>query len=326
MQRRHLIQSMLATAAASQGLLAHAQDLAPIKILCGFAPGGLTDIVSRLFADQLRVALNRPVIVDNKPGGGGRLAAQALKSSPADGTTFMIAPNSGPIFLELLYARKALGYDLLNDLKPIGTLTTYPFGMVVQRSLGVKNVQEYVAWAKANTKQAVYGVGGAGGQAHFAGTKLSQAMGVPLLAVPYRGNGPVNIDLLGDQLPAAILPASDLMQHRDSAKVQILGVFEAQRSPLIPEVPTFAEQGLKFDVGQAWMGMWASAKTPVAETQKVEQALLKILADAAFKETLMTRFTMYPMFRSAAETETLQRSELALWKPIIQASGFRPDQ
>lgn len=326
MQRRHLIQSLLGTAALASGLPVLAQDANPIKILCGFATGGLTDIVARLFADKLRVELNQPVVVDNKVGGGGRIAAQTLKSSPADGLTFMIAPNSGPIFLELMYPRKALGYDLLQDLRPVGTLTTYPFGMVVQRSLGLKNVQDYVAWAKANPKRAMYGVGGAGGQAHFAGTRLSQAMEVPLLAIPYRGNGPVNVDLLGDQLPAAILPASDLMQHRDNPKIQILGVFEAQRSPLIPEVPTFAEQGLKFDVGQAWMGIWASAKTPAPQIQRFEQALRKILSDAAFEETLMTRFTMYPMVRSAAETEQLQRAELALWKPIIQSSGFRPDQ
>lgn len=326
MQRRSLIHSMLSAAALSSGLIAHAQDSAPIRILCGFAPGGLTDIVARLFADKLRVELNQPVVVDNKPGGGGRLAAQALKASPPDGRTFMIAPNSGPIFLEILYSHKSLGYDLLNDLTPVGTLSTYPFGMVVQRSLGIKNVQDYVAWVKANPKNAMFGNGGAGGQAHFAGTKLSQAMGVPLLAIPYRGNGPVNIDLLGGQLPAAILPAADLMQHRDSPKIQILGIFEDQRSPLIPEVPTFAEQGLKFNVGQAWMGMWAPAKTPRAEIERVEQALRKILSDPAFKETLMTRFTMYPMLRSAAETDRLQRAELELWRPIIKASGFTPDQ
>lgn len=328
MQRRRLLQSLsaLGTAALVPTLQAQPKDSTPIKILCGFAPGGLTDVVSRLFADKLRVELGQPVIVENKPGAAGRLATQALKAAPPDGRTLMISPNSGPIFVEILYPRSALGYDLFNDLAPVGTLTTYPFGMVVQRSLGIKTVQEYVAWAKANPNEAIYGNAGAGGHAHFVGTKLSQAIGVPLLAVPYKGNGPVNVDLLGGQVPAAILPASDLMQHRNNPKLQILGIFEKTRSPLVPEIPTFAEQGLQVEVGQAWMGMWTAAKTPRSEIEKLEKALRKILSDASFTETLMSRFTMYPMFRTAAETDKLQREEIELWRPIIKASGFKPDQ
>ena len=238
----------------------------------------------------------------------------------------MIAPNSGPIFLEILYPKSALGYDLHSDLTPVGTMTTYPFGMVVKRSLGVNNIQEFIAWAKANPKEAVYGNAGAGGHAHLVGTKLSQAIGVPLLSIPYKGNGPVNVDLVGGQLPAAILPASDLMQHRNNPKLQILGLFEKTRSPLVPDVPTFAEQGLDIEVGQAWMGMWTTAKTPRAEIEKIENALRKVLADPNFKETLMSKFTMYPMFRSSAETAKLQREELEIWRPIMKASGFKPDQ
>lgn len=326
MQRRTLIQSLLAGAIAPAALVAAAQEGAPIRILCGFAPGGLTDIVARLFADKLRVELKQPVIVENKAGGGGRLATQTLKASAPDGRTFMIAPNSGPIFLDILYARNALGYDLLADLSPVATLTTYPFGMVVQRSLGVHNVQEYIALAKGNPKLALYGTGGAGGQAHFAGTKLSQAAGVELTSVPYKGNGPVNADLLGGQIPAAILPASDLMQHRSNPKLQILGLFEDQRSPLVPEVATFAEQGLKFEIGKAWMGMWTGAKTPATEIERVQNALKKILSDPVFTQTLMSQFTMYPMFRGPADMDKLQRAELQLWRPVIKASGFNPEQ
>ncbi len=327
MQRRRLLQSLsvLSVATLPHAVLAQSKD-APIKILCGFAPGGLTDVVSRLFAEKLRMELGQTVIVENKPGAAGRLATQALKAAAPDGRTLMIAPNSGPIFLEVLYPKSALGYDLLNDLTPVGTMTTYPFGMVVQRSLGVKNIQEYVAWAKANPKDAVYGNAGAGGHGHFVGTKLSQAIGVPLLSIPYKGNGPVNIDLLGAQLPAAILPASDLMQHRNNPKLQILGLFEKTRSPLVPEVPTMAEQGLTVEVGQAWMGMWTSAKVPKAEIEKIQNALRKVLADPSFKETLMTKFTMFPMFHTAAETDALQRNEIELWRPIIKASGFTPNQ
>jgi tripartite-type tricarboxylate transporter receptor subunit TctC len=238
----------------------------------------------------------------------------------------MIVPNSGPIFQEILYPRSVLGVDFLKDLAPVATLTTYPFALVVQRSLGVKNVQEFAAWTKANPKLASYGNGGAGGQAHFIGTRLGQAMGVELQGIPYRGNGPAITDLLGGQLAAAILPASDFMQLKNNPKVQILGVFEDQRSPLAPEVPTLAEQGLKFNVGQAWMGMWASVNAPKSEVDRVSNAIRKVLADPDFKETLQSKFTMYPMFTSPSEMNKLQRSELELWRPIIKASGFTPDQ
>jgi len=307
MNRRTLIKSLLGTLALSLSLTAQAQDGPPIRILVGFAPGGLTDIVARLFAEKLRVELNQPVLVENRPGAGGRLASQALKASPPDGRTFMVAPNSGPVFLEIFYPRAQLG-----------------FAMVVQRSLGVRNVQEYMAWAKANPKQAFFGAGGAGGQGHFIGSKLGQAIGVDLQVVPYKGNGPVNIDMLGGQLPAAILPASDFMQHRNSQTLQILGVFEDKRSPLAPDVPTFAEQGLKFDAGQAWMGVWTSARAPGAEVDRMQNALRKILASTEFNAVLESRFTMSPMFRSAAQMDKLQRAELEMWRPVIKASGFTP--
>jgi tripartite-type tricarboxylate transporter receptor subunit TctC len=190
----------------------------------------------------------------------------------------------------------------------------------------VGNVMDYIAWVKAQPKDARYGAGGAGGQAHFAGTQLAMAAGIDLLMVPYKGNGPVSTDLMGGHLPAAILPASDLMQHRNNPKLQILGIFENQRSPLMPDVPTFAEQGLKFSAGQAWMGMWAPAKTPAAEIRRVENALRKVLGDPAFKELLSSRFSMQPMFKGSAETDQLQRAELDLWRPVIKASGFTPDK
>jgi tripartite-type tricarboxylate transporter receptor subunit TctC len=326
MKRRNLLKALLGGLSMSVSLLAHSQDSAPIKILVGFAPGGLTDVVARLFADKLRGELGQAVVVENKVGAGGRLASQALKASPADGHVFMVAPNSGPIFLDILYPRAALGYDLLHDLAPVATLTTYPFAMVVQRSLGLANAQEFVAWAKANPKQAVYGTAGAGGQSHFIGAKLSQAAGIDLQQIPYRGNGPANIDLVGGTLPAAILPAADFMQHRNNPRLQILGVFENERSPLAPDVPTFAEQGLRFNVGQAWMGMWTSARTPKAEIDRVSGALKKILASPEFEKQLTSKFTMFPMFRGPAEMDSLQRAELDLWRPVIKASGFTPAQ
>ncbi|MBB1633694.1 tripartite tricarboxylate transporter substrate-binding protein [Cupriavidus sp. UME77] len=307
-------------------LLAHANGEAPIKILVGFAAGGVTDIVARLFADKLRVEFNEPVIVENKPGAGSRLANQALKASPPDGKTFLISPNSGPVFLDILYPRSVLGYDLLTDLTPVAALTTYPLGMVVQRSMGVNNAREYVAWAKAHPKEAVFGSAGAGSHTHFAGMKLAQAAQINLQVVPYRGNGLINIDLLGGQLPAAIMAASDFMKHKDDPSLRIIGIFGERRSPLAPDVPTFTEQGIKATAGDAWIGMWTSAKAPQAEIDRMQRALQKILAEPEFKQKLESKLTMTPFFRSAADMKKLQRAELDMWRPVIKQSGFSPDQ
>jgi tripartite-type tricarboxylate transporter receptor subunit TctC len=326
MNFKKVIKTVLALSAVSVSLLSHAQDVQPIKILVGFAPGGVTDIVARMFADKLRVELNQPVIVENRPGAGSRLANQALKASPPDGRTFLLAPNAGPVFLELLYPRTALGYDMLTDLAPVATLTTYPLGMVVQSNLGVQNAREYVAWAHKHPKEASFGSAGAGSHTHFAGMQLAQAAGISLQVIPYRGNGPVNVDLLGGQLPAAIMAASDFAQHRNNPKLRIIGIFSEQRSPLAPEVPTFVEQGIKAVSGEAWMGMWTSAKTPKVEIERMQNALNKILATPEFKESLQTKMTMAPMFRNAAEMDKLQRAELQMWRPIIKASGFTPEQ
>ena len=144
--------------------------------------------------------------------------------------------------------------------------------------------------------------------------------------IPYRGNGPVIIDMIGGQLPAAILPAADFAQLRSNPKLQILGLFEDQRSPLVPDVPTMAEQGLPVQVGQAWMGLWAPAQAPRAEVERIAQALRRILSAPEMRESLQSRFTMYPMITSPADMDRLQRAEIELWRPIIKASGFTPEQ
>ncbi|MDR3455140.1 MAG: tripartite tricarboxylate transporter substrate-binding protein [Rhodoferax sp.] len=259
-------------------------------------------------------------------GAGSRLANQSLKASAPDGRTFLIAPNSGPVFLDILYPRTVLGYDVLTDFAPVATLTTFPLGMVVQSSLGVQNAREYVAWAHDHPKEASFGSAGAGSHTHFAGMQLAQATGISLQVIPYRGNGPVNVDLQGGQLPAAIMAASDFAQYRNNPKLRIIGIFSKQRSSLVPEVPTFVEQGINAISGDAWMGMWTSANTPKADIDRMQNALKKILATPEFEESLRTTLTMEPMFKTAAEMDKLQRAELQMWRPIIKASGFTPER
>jgi tripartite-type tricarboxylate transporter receptor subunit TctC len=283
-RRRELCLGLMGTLAQTAVPLAQAQEAHSMRLLVGFPPGGLTDLVARIFADKLKTELGRPVFVDNRPGAGARLASIALKTAAPDGRSFVIAPNSVPIHQELLFTRAQLGYDFLADWAPVGTLTTFPFALVVQRSLGVRNAREFADWLRANPRQAFYGSAGAGGQSHFLGSQFGQAVGVEYTHVPYKGNGPLIVDLMGGQLASAALPAADFMKLKDHPKLQVLGLFEEQRSPLVPDIPTLAEQGVRFDVGRAWMAMWTVAGTPRSEIDRVQEALRRILTESAFRQ------------------------------------------
>lgn len=326
MQRNRFLKTLLVLTLAGAGLSAQAQPDQPIKLLVGFPPGGSTDTIARLLADKMGTVLKQAIMVDNKPGAGGRLAAQALKAAPADGMTYMIAPNATPVFQTLLYPPAVLKYDMLTDFTPVGMIASYPLALVVNAQTGLKTAKDYMAWVKGNAKNTSFGTAGAGGHTHFSGIQLGKAMGTDLQVVPYRGNGPLVTDLLGGQVPAGIMTAGDVLPHQKAGKVQVLGVFGAKRSPLLPDVPTFMEQGLKIDTGDAWTGMWAPSKTPKAMLERVQNALKYALELPEVRDALINKATLNPDFRPAAEMDRIQRQELAYWGPIIKATGFTPEQ
>ena len=320
------LKTALAALALGIAFAAPAQDKPPIRLIVGFAPGGSTDTVARLLADKLRGLLGQPVIVENKPGAGGRLGAEALKNSPPDGLTYMVAPNATGVFQALLYPLSVLKYDLLNDLAPVAVVVSYPLALAVGTKSGVSNVKQYAAFVKGKPEQGMFGSAGLGGHTHFSGLQLAKAAGVEMNVVPYKGNGPLAIDLIGGQVPAGIMTAGDIVQHQKTGAVKVIGVFGARRSPLLPDVPTLIEQGYDVDTGDAWTGVWAPAKTPKGELDRMQAALQQALAMADVRDILINKQTMQPDFRPAAELDKLQRKELEYWGPVIKATGFRPEQ
>ena len=320
------LKTTLAALAIGVSLAAPAQDKPPIRLLVGFAPGGSTDTVARVLADKLRAPLGQPVIVENKPGAGGRFAAEALKNSAADGLTYMIAPNATGVFQAVLYPTSVLKYDLLADLAPVAVVVSYPLALAVTSKLGVGNARDYAALVKRKPESGMFGSAGLGGHTHFSGLQFGKAAGLDMTVVPYKGNGPLATDLIGGQVPAAVMTAGDIAQHQKSGAVKVIGVFGAKRSPLLPDVPTLMEQGYDVDTGDAWTGVWAPAKTPKAELDRMQAALQQVLAMADVRDILINKQTMQPDFRPAAELDKLQRKELEYWGPVIKATGFRPEQ
>jgi len=316
---------LFAVAAVFAAGLAHAQsDKQPIKLLVGFAPGGGTDAVARLVADKLPALLGQPVIVENMAGAGGRLAANALVAAAPDGNTFMVANNAVHTFQSLVFGHQ-IKWHYQRDFAPVAGLTSYPLGMAVPSAIGVTNVPEYLKWVKAHPDKSTFGSTGTGGQTHFLGVQFAKDAGMDLQVIPYRGATPMVTDLLAGHTPAAIGLMDDMLKFHRAGSLRVIGVFSAKRSPLTPDIPTFAEQGFPSLKGEAWQGMWAPAKTPKAQIDRMQEAVRKVLEMPDVKEAMTTRLNVLPTFRHATELALIQEAEMKYWEPIIKSSGFKPE-
>jgi tripartite-type tricarboxylate transporter receptor subunit TctC len=328
MVNRKTFNAVLATALLGLGLglgaNAQAQDKPPIRLLVGFPPGGASDSLARLMADKLREQLKQQVIVENRPGVGGRLAAQAIKAAAPNGQMYMVAPNATFVFQHLTYPVSVLGYDMNTDFTSVARLTSYPMAMVVNSSIGVKNAKEYAAWIKANPDKANFGTAGQGGDTHFNGLQFGKIAGTPMQVVPYRGNAPLVTDLLGGQILTGNLVAGDVIQHVKSGKLNFIGIYASRRSPLLPDVPTMAEQGFDTGGSDGWMGVWGPAKLPREELERMQNALKAVLAAPDVKELLLSKFLMVADYQPGSEVDRQLQAELAHWGPVIKASGFKP--
>ena len=323
LDRRHCL---LATGLALTvpALWAQSTEKPVIRILLGLPPGGGTESIARYIADKLREQLGQAIIVENRAGVGGRLAADALMTATPDGLTYMIAPNATPTFQTLVFGPQ-LKWSLWRDFAPVAGLVSYPLGMAVSTNLGVTNAKEFVQWVKSNPQKASFGTPGLGGQNHFLGLQFAKLAGIDLPVTPYKGTPPMITDLLGGHVPAGVTLMDDLLKHQNAGKLRVIGIFSDKRSELMPAIPTFAEQGYKVASGDAWTAMWAPAKTPATELLRMQQALQTILANPQVKEYLVTHLSVMPHFRNAQEMALVQREELSTWEPIIKASGFKPE-
>ena len=283
--RRHVIHALLATLLGlGTTLPAQAQDSAPAKIIVGFPAGGSFDTIARMLADKFRTELNRPVVVDNKPGAGGRIAVDSLKAAPADGSVMMLGPDA----LSALYpfTFKKLNYDLKKDLVPVGTVAEFAFAFAVGTEPKVNTWAEFVAWAKKNPQQANYGIPALGAPHHFYGLLLGNAIGVPMQNVPFQGSAPIALALMGGQIASSIDVASSMVENHKAGKIKILAVTSEARIPQTPDVPTFAELGFPNVSGMGFNALYVPANTPAATVANLNKALAKVMAMPDVKDKL----------------------------------------
>ncbi|HXD41595.1 MAG TPA: Bug family tripartite tricarboxylate transporter substrate binding protein [Ramlibacter sp.] len=320
--RRHIAATMLASLL---GLCVispvQAQD-SPAKIIVGFPAGGSFDAIARMLAEKLKTELNRPVVVDNKTGAGGRIAVDALKGSPADGSVMMLGPDALTALYP--YTFKKLNYDPRKDLVPVGTVAEFAFGFATGTAPKVNSWAEFVAWAKKNPQQANYGIPALGAPHHFYGMILGDAIGVPMQNVPFQGSAPIALALMGGQITSTIDVASSLVENHRAGKIKILAVTSESRIPQAPDVPTFTELGFPNVSGMGFNALYAPANTPAAAVATWNRALVKVLALPDVKEKLVI-MGFLPVGKSTQELIDRQNAAARLWEPVIKASGFAAD-
>ena len=251
----------------------------PVRVVVAFAPGGSTDIAVRTLGERMAPALGQPVVVENRAGAGGNVAAEYVLKQPADGYTVLATADSLASNPHLY----KLSFEPRKDFVPVVQLTRQPVVMGAHPSLGANTLAELIALAKAKPGLA-YATSGSGSIQHMAGEWFAKLAGVKLTHVPYKGGGQAITDLLGGQVPLGSLGNTPLLPHYRAGKLKILAQTSAQRSPSLPEVPTYAEAGLKDLVLEQWLGIFFIAGTPPEAVARINAEVNRGLADAAVRE------------------------------------------
>ena len=265
--------------AAAGGAHAQSWPAKPVRMVVAFAPGGSTDIAVRALAERMSPALGQPVVVENRAGAGGNVAAEYVLKQPADGYTVLATADSLASNPHLY----KLSFDPRKDFAPVVQLTRQPVVLGVHPSLGVGTLAELIALAKAKPGLA-YATSGSGSIQHMAGEWFAKLAGVTLTHVPYKGGGQAITDLLGGQVPLGSLGNTPLLPHYRAGKLKILAQTTAKRSPSLPEVPTYAEAGLKDLVLEQWLGMFVIAGTPAEALARLNAEVNRGLAEATVRE------------------------------------------
>ncbi|MBU3647851.1 MAG: Twin-arginine translocation pathway signal [Limnohabitans sp.] len=315
--RRHFAALALALTCG----LAAAQNTKPIKLMVGFPPGGGTDAVARILADKLKDELGVPVVVENKPGAGGQLAAQALKAAPADGTVLFLSHDHTISILPLVV--KNPGFDPAHDFAPVAGFATFVNAYAVSGGTPAKTFNEYVAWVKTQGAKGAVGIPAPASTPEFLVKVVGEKYKLDLVSAPYRGSAPMMADMLGNQIAAGVGSVPDFIENHKAGKVRVVAVLGAKRQAALPDVPTFAELGLSGLEDMPYYGIFAPAATPQATINQFGQALSKVLAMPDVNDQL-TKMGLTVGYMNAHQLEQRERAYTQVWTKLIKASGFQP--
>lgn len=290
-----------------------------IRLVVGFPPGGVADVTARALVEGLRPLVGSAIIVDNRSGAGGRIAIEAVKGAAPDGRTLLYCPPS--MFTLYPHVEKALRYDPFADFAPLGTVCTFPFGLAVAPNLPVKTLAEFVAWAKANPKEAMFGSPGRGNIQSFVGAMLARAAGITLTEVPYKGGAQSIIDVMAGTIASSISVAQLFTANHKAGKLRVLAISAKQRLASLPEVPTFAEQGFAALTFEERFGVFAPARTPPEVVSRLAKSVRDAVDSPAVRE-LLAKLDYAPQTNDPAALARILREEHARWGAIVKETGF----
>ncbi|MBL8301562.1 MAG: Twin-arginine translocation pathway signal [Ideonella sp.] len=323
----HRVRRRLLGATLALGLLAaHGAALAQagktIRVLVGFPPGGGTDAIARILAEGLKDELGATIVVENKPGAGGQLAAQALKAAPPDGSTYFLSHDHSISILPQVIRNP--GFDPARDFVPAAGFATFVNALALSGGTPATSMNDYVAWVRgAGGGKGAVGVPAPASVPEFLVKVIGEKYKLDLVSAPYRGSAPMMADMLGNQIAAGVGSVPDFIENHKSGKVRVVAVLGGARQAVMPDVPTFAELGLAGFEDVPYYGIFAPAGTPKATLDQFAAAVAKVVARPAVHD----RLTAMGLTVGAMTGEQLgqrERAYTATWARIIKASGFVP--
>lgn len=329
MNRRRALHSLagmpLAAALAVRGVPAHAQPTfdRPLRIVVPFAPGNTLDTAVRQVAEAFKANTGQPLLVDNKPGGSGIIAAQTVMNAPPDGLTMLLTNTSMLTINPHTFSK--LPYDPEKSFKPVTNFLGASMVMAVHAGVPAANVREFVDWARANDGKVSFASFTAGNSSHFAGVILNQRAGIRMTHVPFNGTPPAVQNLVGGQVDAAFLPLLAVKPHVESGKVKVLAVTSPQRSPLMPQVATFREQGYPDLEIYIWAAVGVPAATPDAMVARLNAEIVKVLQQPELREKWRA-MDFEPLPSTPQEFTRFMLADSRRWAEAVRISGFKASE
>ncbi|MGQ0654124.1 MAG: tripartite tricarboxylate transporter substrate-binding protein [Betaproteobacteria bacterium] len=294
----------------------------PLRMLVGFAPGGANDILARIVSQKMAEGLGQPVLVENRPGNAGLIAAEALAKAPADGYTLMLGSTGTQTMAPHL--QRKLGYDPLNGVAAVAQVGSTPNALVVRATLPVQSVRELIAHAQKRPGLLSYASSGNGTTLHLAGELFKQMADVSIVHVSYKGNAPALNDVLGGQVDMIFSALPPLLPLARAGKLKILGVASLERHRSAAEIPTLDEQGLPGYESGTWYGVFATGGTPAPVIERLAQEVRKAVEDAKSREALLAQ-GIDPQSGTPAQFAQLFRAEYERWGKLIRGAGIKAD-
>lgn len=292
-----------------------------VTVVVAFPPGGMTDIVSRALFKELGQVLKQPFVIENRAGVAGQVGTEYVAKQPADGYTLLV----GATGYVIAPAMKKVGYDPIRSFEPVAVLAKAPNLIVVNPSVPVNNVTEFLKWA-SQQQNIPYGTAGAAGSTHLAGEWLTKDTGYKFTHVPYKGAAPATNDAVAGQIPMAIQDSMSVSSHINSGKLRPIATTAAERSKVFPDLPTLRESGFKdFDV-YTWLGVYAPAGTPAPVVSLLNKEINKIMNSPEMSQRLRAQFSEPMGVMDVNQTRKYVEGEVEKWKRVVNTTGVKTQE